>query len=285
MAELHNVVSIAPAMPTSDGAGVKIKRNVAQGNLREYDPFLMLDEIASDDAADYIAGFPEHPHRGFETVTYMLEGSMLHRDHLGNEGHLETGGVQWMTAGRGVLHSEMPQQDNGLMHGFQLWINLPASEKMKPAAYQEFDAKEIPEVNLSEQSLLRVVAGDYEHEGEKVTGPIKGISTEPVFYDLRLAAGEAFETQIASDRNIIVYVVKGAVSIQDMERSVPEKHLIRLTGGEALKITAESDALMLIIAGKPIGEPIVNYGPFVMNTKEEIEQAMMDYRTGALVNY
>lgn len=281
----RDLIHVSNSEAVTDGDGVKIQRNVAHRALQTYDPFLLLDEIAADDAADYIGGFPEHPHRGFETVTYMLEGSMQHRDHLGNEGLLESGGVQWMTAGRGVLHSEMPMQDQGRMHGFQLWVNLPSAQKMSEPNYREFDANAIPEVALNDGGQVRVIAGDFRQDGETVSGPVRDVATQPDYFDIQLSANTELQLPVDSDKRVLIYVFEGAIKVagKQGERPLRQQQLGMLGDGDTLSILAEQDSRLLLLAGRPIGEPIANWGPFVMNTPEEIEQAIRDYRNGELV--
>lgn len=265
---------------TSDGDGVKLTRIFGGQGPERFDPFLMLDEFGSDEASDYIGGFPSHPHRGFETVTYMLEGRMLHEDHLGNRGLLEPGGVQWMTAGRGIIHSEMPQQSSGLMRGFQLWINLPAEQKMQPASYQDMPADAFPFHDIP-GGQLKVIAGSLEVADQTLSGPIQGKPTEPLYVDLHLQPNQAFDTPIAEHLNVLVYVYEGGIRIG--EADLQTSQLGRLAPGEQLSIVSgASGARVLILAGKPLGEPVVQYGPFVMNSREEIEQALSDYRSGRL---
>lgn len=277
---------IVPGRATSDGAGVRIKRSLGQTPHARFDPFLMLDEFNSENADDYIAGFPSHPHRGFETVTYMLEGHMLHEDHLGNRGDLRSGDVQWMTAGRGIIHSEMPQQEQGAMRGFQLWLNLPAAEKMKPAAYRDIPAKDIPVVSLPSGGQVKVIANSVTVDGQTTTGPIHGLSTEPIYWDVHLPAGSTFEQAVPEEHNLFVYVYEGEVAIGDDQRTLSAGNAGLLFKGDQLKITAANAASrLLVLAGKPIREPIAQYGPFVMNTQDEIEQAIRDYRSGELINY
>ncbi len=274
---------IVPARAASDGAGVKIKRSLGQTPQARFDPFLMLDEFNSDNADDYIAGFPAHPHRGFETVTYMLDGHMLHEDHMGNRGDLKSGDVQWMTAGRGIIHSEMPQQEEGRMRGFQLWLNLPAAEKMKPAAYRDIPASDIPAVDFDSGAQVKVIAGSVQQNGNTISGPIGGLSTEPVYWDLYLPANAVFDQTLPKEHHAFVYVYEGAVAIGNDRRKLPAGNAGLLSEGEELHIVnGESESRLLILAGKPIREPIAQYGPFVMNTQEEIEQAINDYRAGRL---
>ncbi len=267
--------------PTSDGAGVKLNRVFAHGQGSELDPFLMLDEFSSYDATDYLAGFPSHPHRGFETVTYMLDGHMLHEDHLGNRGDLKSGDVQWMTAGRGIVHSEMPQQREGRMRGFQLWINLPAAEKMKPASYRDIPAAEIPVATLPGGVVVKVIAGDLEADGVAVAGPIQGLSTEPLYMDVSLPPRATFTQPLPSAHAAFVYVFEGRVDIGGAGLEKGQGAV--LVDGDVCTITGAADGgRVLILAGKPLGEPVVQYGPFVMNTAAEIQQALQDYQTGRL---
>ncbi len=277
---------VIPAIATSDGAGVKLRRSLGQTQALRVDPFLMLDEFSSENADDYIAGFPNHPHRGFETVTYMLEGHMLHEDHLGNKGDLKSGGAQWMTAGRGIIHSEMPQQESGKMRGFQLWVNLPAKEKMKPASYQDIQPNQIPSISLSDGTEVKVIAGSAEIEGNILSGPIQGISTEPLFMDVRLPTHGHFRQSIASEHNAFIYLYEGQIEIGpiDKARQLQSQSAGVLSIGDSIEIrTTTQPAAFLLLAGRPLREPVVQYGPFVMNTREEIEQAMGDYRNGQLV--
>lgn len=276
--EKREIVRVVESMPTSDGAGVKLRRSIGSPSLDMLDPFLLLDSIASDDAADYIAGFPEHPHRGFETVTYMLEGRMRHKDSTGGEGLLEAGSVQWMTAGRGVVHSEIPEQEEGRLHGFQLWVNLPALRKMTPARYQDIPPKDVPEVDLANGGKVRVVAGTL----NAVTGPVAGIDVEPVFLDVSLAAGDAMEVVLPHDHTAFVYCIAGEPLIGGT--AVPANHLGVLGVGNAVDLSASAPAHFLLIAGAPINEPVARYGPFVMNTRAELEQAFRDFQSGRFLS-
>ncbi|OYV17230.1 MAG: Pirin domain-containing protein [Methylococcaceae bacterium NSM2-1] len=274
------------SIPTSDGGGVKLRRSLGQTQALRLDPFLMLDEFSSSNADDYIAGFPDHPHRGFETVTYMLDGHMLHQDHLGNHGDLRSGGAQWMTAGRGIIHSEMPQQESGRMRGFQLWINLPAQEKMKPASYQDILPEEIPRLKLPGGGEVKIIAGIAEIDGKTLAGPIQGISTEPLFLDVRLPVGGHFKHLIIKDHNAFVYPYEGRLEIGPVANRLPLEAQSAgiLSMGEYLEIQAGDQATaFLLLAARPIREPIAQYGPFVMNTRDEIEQAIADYKNGQLV--
>jgi hypothetical protein len=274
------------SIATSDGGGVKLRRSLGQTQALRLDPFLMLDEFSSSNADDYIAGFPDHPHRGFETVTYMLDGHMLHQDHLGNHGDLRSGGAQWMTAGRGIIHSEMPQQESGRMRGFQLWINLPAQEKMKPASYQDILPEEIPRLKLPGGGEVKIIAGIAEIDGKTLAGPIQGISTEPLFLDVRLPVGGHFKHLIIKDHNAFVYPYEGRLEIGPVanRRPLEAQSAGILSMGEYLEIQAGDQATaFLLLAARPIREPIAQYGPFVMNTRDEIEQAIADYKNGQLV--
>lgn len=279
------VARLIGGRPATDGAGVRLRRSLGQSPDARLDPFLMLDEFASDDPDDYIAGFPSHPHRGFETVTYMLEGHMLHEDHLGNRGHLTSGGAQWMTAGRGIIHSEMPQQEAGRMHGFQLWINLPAREKMKPGAYRDVSPDEIPQATLDQGATARVLAGSLDTARGTVEGPIRGVTTAPLFADLTLPAGSAVAVPVPAGHHALVYVFEGraAVGPADAGPEVPTHTAALLGDGDTVRIAAgDEPARLLLLAARPIGEPVVQYGPFVMTSREEIEQALADYRDGRL---
>lgn len=270
--------SIIRAIPASDGAGVKLMRSLGQNQMARLDPFLMLDCFSSEEASDYIAGFPAHPHRGFETVTYMLDGHMRHQDHLGNVGELRSGGAQWMTAGRGIIHSEMPQQDKGRMRGFQLWINLPATEKMKPAGYQDIQAEDIPVVELAKGGRVKVVAGTV----QGITGPITGVSTQPLMIDVSLAEGESITQPVPEGHNAFVYPFEGKVAI-GAEALGTNQAGILAPGSEVEIGSLSGPARFLLLAARPIREPVVQYGPFVMNSREQIEQAIHDYQTGNFV--
>ena len=283
---IRNVSRVIRAQVTSDGAGVRIRRSLGQGQDARLDPFLMLDEFGSDRASDYIAGFPPHPHRGFETVTYMLDGHMLHEDHMGNRGDLKTGGVQWMTAGRGIIHSEMPQQVEGLMRGFQLWINLPARDKMREPAYRDIQPEEIPEARLPGGGRVRVIAGDVPLQASRVAGPVKGGPTDPLYLDVALEAREEFRLPLGSRRNAFLYLFEHSAAAGDPESptELATSHAAVLNEGDEVRVAAgDRGARFLVIAGIPLNEPVVQYGPFVMNSREEIEQALRDYRDGTLV--
>jgi len=268
-----------PGQPTSDGAGVKLSRSIGAMPGLRVDPFLMLDEFYTDQPSDYLAGFPAHPHRGFETVTYMLDGHMQHKDHLGNTGDLSPGDVQWMTAARGIIHSEMPQQTEGRMRGFQLWLNLPAAEKMKPASYRDIPSAQIPSAPLDGGGTARVIAGQLVQDSGVTVGPVSGGTTDPLYFDLHVDANAQVSVPVSSGHNAFVYLYEGSASID--ERPIALRGAALLSDGDALLVRAgESGARMLLIAGKPLHEPVVQYGPFVMNTREQIEQALADYQSG-----
>lgn len=275
----RSVERLVTGQATSDGAGVKLTRVLTQPLQRRLDPFLMLDAFGSDRADDYIAGFPDHPHRGFETVTYMIAGRMRHRDSAGHEGLLENGGVQWMTAGRGVIHSEIPQQEEGLMEGFQLWLNLPARDKLCAPWYRDFTADELPRFVTEEGVEVTVIAG----ESHGVTGAVTRESTAPLYLDLQLPAGASFTQALPAGHNALVYVYRGELTLGDTP--VPPKRMAILANdadSDGVRMVAGADTRALLIAGRPLNEPIAQYGPFVMNTEQEIYQAVADYRAGTL---
>jgi redox-sensitive bicupin YhaK (pirin superfamily) len=260
-----------------DGAGVKINRVLTQPLQRRLDPFLMLDAFGSDKAGDYIAGFPEHPHRGFETVTYMLAGRMRHRDSAGNEGLVSDGGVQWMTAGRGVAHSEMPEQNEGLMEGFQLWLNLPAKDKMCEPWYRDIPSEEVPRFTLPSGAEVQVIAGS----SHGIDGAVQREATQPLYLDIHLPEGVEFEQPLAAGHNAFFYVYRGEVVVDG--KAVPQARMAILDnaqGADGVKIKAGADSRLILIAGRPLNEPIAQYGPFVMNTNAEVFQAVEDFRAG-----
>ncbi|MFC3551163.1 pirin family protein [Lysobacter cavernae] len=266
-------------MPTSDGAGVRLTRVIGTPQLDMLDPFLMLDEFGTDKPEDYLAGFPEHPHRGFETVTYMLDGRMRHKDNHGNEGVLVPGSVQWMTAGRGLVHSEMPEQEQGRMRGFQLWVNLPARDKMTAPQYQEFAPERIPQLQPAEGVSVKVIAGQV---GD-TTGPIAQPATEPVYLDITLDAGASWSYALPEGHNAFAYLFEGSGAVGDGEdaRPLASQELAVLAGGRVFKLTAgDAGARAILVAGKPLREPVARYGPFVMNSKEQLMQAFVDYQEG-----
>jgi redox-sensitive bicupin YhaK (pirin superfamily) len=274
---------------TSDGAGVKLRRSLGSPQLSTHDPFLLLDEFKSEEGADYIGGFPDHPHRGFETVTYMLAGSMEHKDHVGNSGNLVAGSVQWMTAGRGIIHSEMPKQEEGLLWGFQLWVNLPATRKMDPPRYQDIPPGEVVERRESNGTLVRVLAGS----SRGVEGPVRGIATDPVYLDVTLPAGERFSEPMASELNGMIYLFEGEAMIGESEKGKsgstegsklqPGELAVLGAGDRCLVQALEAPARFLVLAARPIGEPIARYGPFVMNTRQEISRAVQELNDGTFL--
>jgi redox-sensitive bicupin YhaK (pirin superfamily) len=266
-------------MPASDGAGVKLTRVIGTPQLDMLDPFLMLDEVGTDRAEDYLAGFPDHPHRGFETVTYMLDGRMRHKDNHGNEGLLVPGSVQWMTAGRGLVHSEMPEQQEGRMRGFQLWVNLPAKDKLVEPRYQEYAPDRFPVATPSAGVSVKVIAGDV----DGVHGPIVQPATDPLYLDIGLDAGRDWQTTLPEGHNAFAYVFEGTATIGEGEdaRALETHELAVLGGGDLFKVRAgDAGARLILVAGRPLGEPVARYGPFVMNTKEQIMQAFVDFQEG-----
>lgn len=277
----RTVDRVVRGIATSDGAGVKLTRVLTQNLQRRLDPFLMLDAFGTDSKDDYIGGFPDHPHRGFETITYMLAGRMRHRDSAGNEGLLENGGAQWMVAGAGVVHSEMPEQEDGRMEGFQLWLNLPAADKMTAPWYRDLPATDIPTVALDNGGTVRVLAGATHGVAGAITRPV----TEPVYLDVSLPAGQQFRQALPAGHNAFIYVYRGDVSVGDgSDKAVVEAQRMGVLDNagraDGVVINAEADARFLLIAGKPLGEPIAQYGPFVMNTQEQIYQTLADFRDG-----
>ncbi len=277
VARPRSVERVLAGQATSDGAGVKLTRVLTQPLQRRLDPFLMLDAFGSDQADDYIAGFPDHPHRGFETISYMIAGRMRHRDSAGHEGLLQNGGVQWMTAGSGVIHSEIPEQEQGAMEGFQLWLNLPARDKMRAPWYRDFTAEELARLSTPDGVTVTVIAG----ESHGVTGAVTREGTEPLYLDLHMPQGSHFVQPLPAQHNAFVYVYRGAVSIAG--QAVPMQRMAILkndAGSDGIHIEASEDAKLLLIAGRPLQEPIAQYGPFVMNTQEEVFQAVRDFQSG-----
>jgi len=272
----RRVLGILPGRATSDGAGVKLRRYIGTPELEVLDPFLMLDAFGSDDPDAYIAGFPDHPHRGFETVTYMLAGRMRHADNKGNVGLLGPGSVQWMTAGRGIVHSEMPEQETGRMAGFQLWVNLPAKDKMCAPRYQDIAAERIPTVEGPGGARVKVIAGTF----GGVEGPVSGIATDPIYWDVVLPAGKSFDVALPEGHNAFLHVHDGG-TVGIGSDQLKKGDLAVLDRGETLRVRAEGAAsTFILVAGRPLGEPIVKYGPFVMNSREEILAAIHDYQEG-----
>ena len=273
---IRPVLKTVKGMPASDGAGVRLTRILGTPEARMFDPFLMLDHFDSAEASDYLAGFPDHPHRGFETVTYMLEGKMRHGDNRGHSGVIGTGGVQWMRAGRGIVHSEMPEQTQGRMRGFQLWVNLPARLKMSEPDYQEFEADRIPVETREGGVSLKVIAG--QTSGGTV-GPVKGEPAEPVYFDIELPAGAIFEEPVGADRAALLVVYEGELGFTDGTR-VSALGAAFLGAGDKVRFQAARPSRVLLIAGRPIGEPVAWGGPFVMNTRDEVETAFADFQAG-----
>lgn len=275
------VTRIVKGMPTRDGAGVTLTRMIGSPQLDMLDPFLLLDSFASDDPDDYIAGFPPHPHRGFETVTYMLTGQMRHADNTGRSGVIGPGGVQWMTAGRGIVHSEMPEQEHGLLHGFQLWVNLPGTDKMTAPLYREYAAAEIPLETRDAGVEVRVITGTTQ---QGTSGPVTGVVTDPLYLDVRLPREATFSESLPASHNAFIYVIAGQVFVTadaDGGHVVEQNSLAILGDGEQLEMVGLTDSThFLLIAGRPLGEPVARRGPFVMNTQAEIMQAMSDYQSG-----
>ena len=277
----RNVVRVVRGRDTADGAGVRLKRVIGGAELPDLDPFLLLDEFRSDDPNDYLAGFPDHPHRGFETVTYMLAGHMEHRDHLGNRGDLAAGSVQWMTAGRGIIHSEMPRQEAGLMWGFQLWVNLPAKDKLCAPRYQDIPPDAVPEVTLPGGGRVRVVAGSF----EGTPGAVSGVATAPLYLDVQLPAGARQRIAVPTGHHAFAYVYEGQTWLGDEPGTrLTAGQLGVLADGDGVELRAQDGAArLLVVAGQPLAEPIVRHGPFVMNTREQIMQAVRDYQSGRLL--
>ena len=276
---LHTITGMA----ASDGDGVRLTRVIGSPQLNMFDPFLLLDTFESDDPDDYIGGFPTHPHRGFETVTYLLNGRMRHKDSAGHEGVIEPGGVQWMTAGKGILHSEMPEQEDGLLKGFQLWVNLPAEAKMSQPKYQEFPPESTPLEQRDDGSLIRVISGVTNHGTE---GPVTNEYTQPVYMDVQLSAGVEFNQLLPPEHNAFIYLVEGQLTVGDeaadnTNQQLTHNQLGLLSSGETIRVTAaEQGARFLLVAGKPLHEPVARGGPFVMNTKAEVMQAFQDFSSG-----
>ncbi len=275
--QTRQLEQVNKGMPTSDGAGVKLTRLLLPAQQQRLDPFLMLDAFASDNADDYLAGFPDHPHRGFETITYMLQGKMLHHDSAGNSGLLESGGMQWMNAGRGVIHSELPEQEQGLMAGFQLWLNLPASEKMSTPWYRDIPAAAIPEFQTESGVQVKVLAG----RSHGIDGAQQRPHTEPLYLDLHLSAGAEFSQTLATTMNAVVVVYQGELEIAGSRISATNLGILT-NQGDGVSLRAQTESRVLLIAGQPLHEAIVQYGPFVMNTEQQIRQAIFDFRSGQL---
>ena len=282
MTTLREIRQLIPAQPTSDGDGVKIRR-IAGFNNAALSPFLMVDELKSDQRADYIGGFPPHPHRGIETLTYMIQGHFQHRDHMGNVGELRSGGAQWMAAGRGVIHSEMPIMQDGQLLGFQIWINQPAKDKMIPARYHDYQPETITELGDESIGLVRVLAGNLVLKEQTLTGPLTQTGVPAMVADWRSTAGQEIEIKTRSTDNTMVYVYQGNIKVQG--KPVRQGEMAVMTKGELLQLVANESSGVLIFNGEPINEPVVHYGPFVMNSVQEIEQAINDFNNGVFDTY
>ncbi|MGI2943496.1 pirin family protein [Vibrio diabolicus] len=282
MITFREVRQLIQSQPTADGDGVKILR-VAGFNNASFSPFLMMDELKSDDRADYVGGFPPHPHRGIETLTYMLKGHFQHRDHMDNVGELCSGGAQWMAAGRGVIHSEMPIMQEGELHGFQIWINQPAKNKMAPAQYHDFQPETITEFATQSSGVVRLIAGHLTIDNERIQGPLTETGVAATVADWRAMVGHALNLTTEQDHNMMLYVYKGRIQVKD--REINQGEMAILSKGEWVELQAEKESGALIFIGEPINEPVVHYGPFVMNSMEEIEQAIQDYNSGLFETY
>ncbi|HHF2913735.1 TPA: pirin family protein [Vibrio diabolicus] len=282
MSTFREIRQLIQSQPTADGDGVKIRR-VAGFNNASFSPFLMMDELKSDDRADYVGGFPPHPHRGIETLTYMLKGHFQHRDHMDNVGELRSGGAQWMAAGRGVIHSEMPIMQEGQLHGFQIWINQPAKNKMAPAQYHDFQPETITEFETQSSGVVRLIAGHLTINNERIQGPLTETGVAATVADWRAMVGHALNLTTEQDHNMMIYVYKGRVQVKD--REINQGEMAILSKGEWVELQAEKKSGALIFIGEPINEPVVHYGPFVMNSMEEIEQAIQDYNSGLFETY
>ena len=290
MTNVRAVDHVLAAHATSDGDGVKIQRLAGFNNAR-FSPFLMIDELKSDESKDYVGGFPPHPHRGIETLTYMLQGHFQHKDHMGNVGELRSGGAQWMAAGRGVIHSEMPMMEEGALHGFQIWINQPASHKMLPAQYHDFQSESITEHQSEQRGLLRVIAGGFElhnqtdddSEALRAQGPLQKTGVPLSVADWRSHAGQKVTLGTNVNHNAMTYVYRGSIKIGD--KVIKQGQLALLTKAEWLSLDSLEDSGVLVFSGEPINEPVVHYGPFVMNSMEEIEQTIQDYNNGVFETY
>jgi redox-sensitive bicupin YhaK (pirin superfamily) len=272
---VRELVHVSAGMPASDGDGVRMTRIIGTPELNMLDPFLLLDAFGSDRPQDYIGGFPSHPHRGFETVTYLLAGRMRHKDNAGNEGVIEPGGVQWMTAGRGIVHSEMPEQENGLLKGFQLWVNLPARAKMTAPGYQEYPPAGVPLERREDGTQVRVVAGT---TSEGTVGAVKNDWVRPTYLDVTLPAGRDFGQAVGAGDNTFLYVIEGDLVVGEDEKALGRARLGILGPGERVQVSTSAGARFLLVSAQPLNEPVARGGPFVMNTREEIVQAFEDYR-------
>ncbi len=279
MKVIRKILKIQPSKQVMEGAGVRLKRVLGQQDVKNIDPFLLLDDFHSDDPNDYIAGFPDHPHRGIETVTYMLNGYMEHQDSIGNKGIISGGDVQWMTAGSGIIHSEMPAQTDGVLHGFQLWVNLPKKFKMMKPRYQEFLDKNIPKIAYSEGIEIKIIAGEL----NGIQGPVRDIVTNPEYYDIAIEDGKSLEIPVTEVNTVFAYIYDGQASIENKE--ITKGNVVIFDAGDIVKIDnrSKNPLKLLLISGKPIKEPIAWYGPIVMNTQDEIQTAFSEYRNGTFI--
>lgn len=281
--QARGLIELVPARPASDGAGVKLKRVMGSGQHKLMDPFLMLDEIRADGSGDLGAGFPAHPHRGIETVSYMKMGGFRHEDHLGNQRSIKSGGVQWMKSGKGIVHSEMPVLENDLLHGFQIWLNMPAARKMSDPEYLDISVENFPVLSFEGWSA-RLLLGEVEIDGRQLSAPLKREVTDALLLDVSLKAGSTIKLPIG-DKKLMVYVYEGQVKLQASTGQVISQSELAVFGqGDGLELSAESQAGFLILAGKPLNEPVVQYGPFVMNSREEVMQAVREYQSGAFLS-
>lgn len=270
----RTVESLHQGKATKDGAGVSLTRIIGQPSLPRLDPFLMLDFFGSDNPGEYIAGFPPHPHRGFQTVTYMLAGKMRHRDSVGNEGVIDAGGIQWMNAGRGLIHEEMPEQESGLLQGFQLWVNLPAADKMSAPGYEDIKPEQVPSVAIGQHSIAKVLAGEL----DGFSGPVKSHAVSPRFLDIQSSQAETVSIEFEAEHSAFLYCYQGGAEIAGTR--VDAGKLAVLSHGENLDIALDNESRCILVSGQPINEPVAQYGPFVMNTEAEIHQAIRDYQSG-----
>jgi len=273
--KIRELQTSTSGIPATDGDGVKMTRVIGSPELNMLDPFLLFDAFESDQPQDYIGGFPNHPHRGFETVTYLLAGRMRHKDSAGHEGVIEPGGVQWMTAGKGIVHSEMPEQENGLLQGFQLWVNLPASEKMNEPAYQEFPVNDIPVERLENGTVIHVISGQ---TNQGTQGPVNNNYVNPIYMDVSLPVGQLFEQTLNTSHNAFIYVIDGRLSVGELHNSLTSREMGILGDGDQVSVVAEETSHFLLVAAQPLNEPVARGGPFVMNTKAEVLQAFEDFQ-------
>lgn len=278
--QIRELRSVITGLPTTDGDGVKMTRMIGSAELNMLDPFLLFDVFESDQANDYIGGFPNHPHRGFETVTYLLSGRMRHKDSAGHEGVIEAGDVQWMTAGKGIIHSEMPEQEQGLLQGYQLWVNLPAKDKMQAPAYQEFPANEIAIEQLDNGTEIRVISGT---TNKGTTGPVKNTTVNPIYMDVSLPAAQVFEQSVKTDDHVLIFVIDGQLSIGEPARPLNRGQLGILQKGDQVNVVANEATRFLLVAAQPLNEPVARGGPFVMNTKAEVLQAFDDFNNNSFL--